>query len=115
MNIKEKITIGVIAETTEDFQNYVDSLVGDNFNIKTSRYGKFINTDKFTYHCISKAMHLCGITVRDIFITENAYKNKEINKIIEIIKPAIFPLSSEKTKEINEKFETLINKHVNNL
>jgi hypothetical protein len=106
-----KISIGVIAETTEDFQNYVDSLVGDNYNRKTSRYGKYTNTDKFTYHCISKAIHLCGITVKDVLITENAYKNKEINKIIEIIKPTMYPLSPEKAKEIKENFETLINKH----
>lgn len=96
--------IGVIASSIDDFRKYMDSL--NLYNTKFRGYIRRITTPNGDeYFCITKAHHLRGITLDDVFVTESGYSNNEINKIVETILPTFVNLTNEKMLEIKKKLK----------
>jgi len=103
----EKQIIAVISENINDFRSEIIKLFGD-YSFDRRSNGRRVITDKATYFCITKAIHLCGVSFHDAITTENAYRNEEIPQIIYNIKPTFYyPLGEGKAAELTELFNKL--------
>ncbi|MFA5366522.1 MAG: hypothetical protein WC333_01170 [Dehalococcoidia bacterium] len=84
--------IAVISETADDFQVFLSRMGYPIFeHLKGSKKRKVL-TANATYYCITKPTDVCSLTVDKVMFTDNAIFNKDLEKIIEYIKPCIRPL-----------------------
>jgi hypothetical protein len=76
------------------------------YNTKFRGYIRRITTlNGDEYFCITKAYHLCNITLDDVFVTESGYNNPEFNEIVKTMLPTFQSLSEEKIVEIKKKLK----------
>jgi hypothetical protein len=87
--------IAVISLDVDDFQSYIKWNIDDGGSSSRKDGGSSSRkkhvTEFATYYCISKPEDTCSLTIDTVLFTDKAIFNKELTKIIEIMKPCIFP------------------------
>jgi len=106
--------IGIIAESYEDFRKHIDPLIDRTVKPEKDTV-KIYCTKDIWYHAITSPLSLCGITVDDVLVTENAYKVKRIPDTLFVLKANLRHLPLKRILELTEIFEKLETDYENNL
>jgi len=92
----QKKVIGVVSYDEDDFKSQVEFIVVyDYLIVKHSK--RMLETEDTAYYCISKSIDVCSMSFDTILFTQKAIFNKEIERIVNVVRPCIiFP--KEKTE-----------------
>jgi len=82
----QKKVIGVVSYDADDFKSFVDFIVAyDYLIVKHSK--RRMETNDTIYICASKSIDVCGMSFDTILFTQKAIFNKEIERIVHVIRP----------------------------